>query len=238
MLIAKIRYFFRFLQVIFYNWKYLYLLKKKGEETAKKYMWTIAKKHINDALKIVNAKVTIEGKENIVDSANLMVGNHQSLFDPLYLIAGMEKNVMPIAKKELEKLPVISTAMKNLDLLFIDRDNAREGLKIINQAAEFLKEGKNILIFPEGTRSKDGEVHEFKKGSFKAAQKADSYIQPFVIEHSSLYNGELESIKLNQDVLIRFLKPFKFSDLSKDEIKNIDEYTKNIIETELKKIRQ
>lgn len=215
------------------------MLLKRDPKRAEEYIWSKAKKHINDALKIVNADITFENEDLFLrEGGVLLVGNHQSLFDPLYLIAKMSRNIIPVAKIELKKLPIISTTMEKIGSLFMDRENPREGLKVINAAADYLKEGKAVLIFPEGTRSKNGKLLDFHKGSFKAAQKSDAYIQPFVIEHSDLYKGELKPIKLNQNVLIRFLKPFKYSDLTKEEIKNIDEYVKNIIEKELKNIRQ
>ena len=67
----------------------------------------------------------------------------------------------------------------------IDRDNIREGMKAINQAVNNIKDGYNFTIFPEGTRSKDGKIHEFKRGSIKIASKSKAPIIPVAIKGTS-----------------------------------------------------
>lgn len=235
---AFIRYGFRYIELFFYRVMYSIIKMTKGEKVAEDYLYKKSLKHLRDTLRIINANIRVEGIENVPNESVLMAGNHQSLFDPVYVMVQFPKRrIVPIAKLEIQKIPLIANVMKKIKVLFLDRTDAREGLKVINTAADYLKENMDILIFPEGTRSKDGNLLEFKKGSFKAAQKADKFILPFVINHSTLYEGEKKPIKLNQDIILKFLKPFKISELSLEDKKNVDVYIRNLIEEELKKIR-
>lgn len=108
------------------------------------------------------------------DSGFLIVANHQSMFDPLSMIANFsEHNIIYISKPENFKIPLVGKIAAQAGYLSIDRDNNREAMKTILKAIDYLKRGVyNVAIFPEGTRSKDGKLLPFHAGSFKIAQKA------------------------------------------------------------------
>lgn len=135
-------------------------------------------------LKAAGAKVTVRGLENLPpdDIAVVYVGNHQGYFDiPLVLgYLGGAKGL--VAKKEIQKLPLIRSWMTELGCVFIDRDNPRASMNALNKAAEHVQAGYPMVVFPEGTRSKTGDMGEFKAGAFKVAQKNSVPVIPFFIE--------------------------------------------------------
>jgi 1-acyl-sn-glycerol-3-phosphate acyltransferase len=111
-----------------------------------------------------------------------MYPNHQGLFD---VMGWVHLNATPFAvviKKEAYNVFMLRQIIQTMGGLFMDREDPREGLKVINEVAEQVKAGRNYLIFPEGTRSKMGnKMGEFKGGSFKAATKAKCPIVPMAI---------------------------------------------------------
>lgn len=135
------------------------------------------------SLKISGAKLEIKGLDNIPKNQGILyVGNHKSMFDILLMMKLIKTPLIFIGKKSVAKWPVISWWMKAQKTLFIDRDNLRDGLKVIKEGIELLKNGYSIVIFPEGTRSKTKEMLPFKKGSFKLATKSGAAVIPFAIK--------------------------------------------------------
>ena len=120
-------------------------------------------------------KVHITGEENLPKSGRfLYVSNHRSGFDPLVVISKLKDyNISFISKPENMKLPVFGRLAYGAGYLAIDRENNRNALETIVQATEYLKNGIcSIGLYPEGTRSRTGELLPFKRGCFKIAQRA------------------------------------------------------------------
>ena len=117
----------------------------------------------------------ISGREKMPDGPFLFICNHRSMFDPLVVMAWMgEYNISFVSKPSNLRIPIAGITARHVGFLAIDRENNREALKTILQAADYLKRGVcNIGIYPEGTRSHTGELLPFHKGSFKAAQRAN-----------------------------------------------------------------
>lgn len=129
-----------------------------------------------------NSDVDVTGKEKLPDGPVLVVANHQGLFDILALLGHLGKPIGFIAKKEIKKLPVVSSWMELLHCVFIDRGDRRQSIKAINQGIANLKEGHSIVIFPEGTRGKGNKLNTFKSGSLRLATKANVPIVPVAID--------------------------------------------------------
>jgi len=122
-------------------------------------------------------KVEIRGMEKLPrDSRFLLVCNHRSGFDPIVLMDRLRSYQLScIAKPSVMNLPVIGKVAYGIGCLGIDRDNDRNALKTILTAANYLKKDVcNICIFPEGTRSRTGNMIPFQAGSFKIAQRANA----------------------------------------------------------------
>ena len=104
--------------------------------------------------------------------------NHQSALDIYALLFSLPLSFKWIAKRQLFMIPFIGWAMKRAGYISLDRENPREALKAMGDAARKIREGLNIIIFPEGTRSKDGVLLPFKKGGFSLALRAGVPIMP------------------------------------------------------------
>ena len=98
-------------------------------------------------LKMTGVKVTVIGEENIPDEPVLYVGNHRSFFDILLTYSRCKRLTGYIAKKEMEKVPLLSIWMRFVYCLLLDRENPKEGLKTILKAIEYIKKGISICIF-------------------------------------------------------------------------------------------
>ena len=138
---------------------------------------------------ITGAKVTVIGEENVPkDTPVLYIGNHRSYFDILLTYSRCPIRTGYIAKKEMEKIPLLSNWMRYLHCLFLDRKDIKQGLKTILAAVDKVKSGISICIFPEGTRNKNEDeldMLSFHEGSFKIAAKAKCPIIPMAISNSA-----------------------------------------------------
>lgn len=154
-------------------------------------------------------KYEVDGMEKIKPDTNyVFMGNHQSYVDIFSMLALIDKNFVFMAKRELFKIPVFGFAIKHMGLVPIDRGESRESLKSLFEAAKMIQNGYSVLLFPEGTRSDDGNMLPFKRGAFTLAARTGQDIVPFVIEGSGRVlkkNGFI--INPFKTVRIRFLDP-------------------------------
>lgn len=188
---------------------------------------------------ICGTKVTVLGEENVPkDKAVLYVGNHRSYFDILITYARCPGLTGYIAKKDLEKVPLLCTWMRRLHCLFIDRENVKEALKTILAGIENVKNGISMCIFPEGTRNKNTDgMLPFKEGSFKIAEKSGCPIIPMAITNSAdVLEAHMPRVK-KAHVILEYGKPIYPDALEKEDKKKIGVYCQNIIAEMLEKNR-
>lgn len=192
------------------------------------------KKAFRTILRIAGVKIEVSGLDNIPDEACLYVGNHNSYFDILVTETVIPSGTGFVSKDSLQKIPGLSSWMNLIHCLFLNRTDVREGLKMILTGADYLKEGYSMFIFPEGTRSRDGHIGEFKGGSLKMAQKAGAPIVPVAISGSSKIFEKNEGLRVTPGhVKVSFGTPFKFSDLTKEQKKTISDHTRAAIQVML-----
>ncbi len=214
--------------------KYWFVSMIKGEEAAIEYAFKTTKRWGNFTTKIVGMDIEVRGEENIPNEAVVFMGNHSSILDIALLLDVLKRDVGFIAKKEMKKVPVFSFWITKNKSLFLDRDDPREGVKIINKGVEQLKEGISMVIFPEGTRGNGGEPAEFKKGSMKLATKAKSPIVPFSI--SGTYESFEKTRRFTPNkVIITFAKPIYTDKITREELKDLNSIVRDIVVEELKK---
>lgn len=180
-------------------------------------------------------KVTVLGKENLPskDEAVLYVCNHLSIFDIIVTYTLCPGLTGYISKNSIEKVPLLSLWMKRLYCLFLDRDDVKQGLKVILTAIDQVKSGISICIFPEGTRNTDSAHPEnllpFKDGSFKIAQKTGCKIVPIAIKGTAeIFENQLPWIK-SHPVTVQYGAPIDISTLDKEESKHLGAYAQNIV---------
>lgn len=131
------------------------------------------------------ARLTVEGTEHVDPTRpTLYVSNHQSTIDIPVLFRAVDANLRFIAKQELKWVPVLGWYMWVARYVFVDRGNSRKAIAALGAAARRIREGTNLIVFPEGTRSPDLRVLPFKKGAFRLAIEAGAAVCPVTIEGS------------------------------------------------------
>ena len=141
--------------------------------------------------------VEIKGAENLFqDSPQILASNHRGAFDILALQGFIPIQFRWVAKKSLFKIPIIGWSMSLAGYVSIDREKAGSAYKSIERAAEKVKKGASVLIFPEGTRSSAGSLLPFKRGGFLLAIKSGVPIVPVSIRGT-------ENLMKKESILIR-----------------------------------
>lgn len=175
-------------------------------------------------LRLAGVKVSVEGKQNIpTNQAVVFVANHRSYYDIPLMLTSLDKPHPLVAKKEIDKIPLVRGWMRLLRCVFLDRENPRQGMQAMNQAMENIKNGYSVTIFPEGTRSKGSEVDlgEFKAGAFRIATKTKAPIVPVAIHASRDIMENNGGWMKPTKVKICILPAISTQGLGKEEIKQL-----------------
>ena len=168
-----------------------------------------------------NVTIDAYGVENIPDENGFMFfPNHQGLYDVLAILDVCPKPFSVVAKKEIANIQFLKQVFACMKAYMIDRDDIKQSLQVIINVTNEVKKGRNYLIFPEGTRSKNGnELLEFKGGSFKAGTKAKCPIIPVaLIDSFKPFDTNTTS---QVTVQVHFLKPLYYEDYKDMNTKEI-----------------
>lgn len=171
-----------------------------------------------------NVTIDAYGLDNIPKEGGcILYPNHQGMYDTLAIMAVCPRPFSVVAKKELANIQFLKQVFACVKAYAIDREDVRQGLKVIMNVANDVKNGKMFIIFPEGTRSKNGnQVGEFKGGSFKAATKAKCPIVPVALI-DSFKPFDTNSIK-PVTVQVHFMEPLfyeEYKDMKTTEIAEV-----------------
>lgn len=148
-------------------------------------------------IRIVFCPVYVYGREKIQDKPGIIISNHQSLFDILAGLGFYPVDFLFLAKKEVFQIPLVGTAMRKLGYISVNRSNARQASRSLEIVEEQVRQNNRVLIYPEGTRSKDArKLLPFKAGAFQVAAKGKFPIFPIV-----LY-GTQETRPMHSNVLL------------------------------------
>jgi 1-acyl-sn-glycerol-3-phosphate acyltransferase len=128
--------------------------------------------------KIAGEKVTVEGRENIPPGVCLFAANHTSNADAPAIIGAIPRRIAILGRKSLFDIPIVGSAFRLAKFVPVDRENRDAALASVKQAVEHIREGFSFLVYPEGTRSPDGRLRRFKKGSFAIAIEAGIPVVP------------------------------------------------------------
>lgn len=173
-------------------------------------------------LRSAGARIHVSGIEHLTPGqAYVFIANHQSTLDPPLLFAYLRWNVGALAKKELSRIPILGQGMSLGHVIPIDRGNHEKALASTRLGAQTLKAGHSLMAFPEGTRTVDGKVKEFKKGVFFMAIEAAVPIAPVVINDTRLVMRKGAQSAIPGDVFVEVLPPIPTSDYSRAEIADL-----------------
>lgn len=214
-------------------WKYSSYVDNYTDEERNKFLKYIV--HI--ANKGGNVKIKSYGVENIPNENGFMLfPNHQGMYDVLALLDVCPKPLSVVAKKEVARIPLLKQLFKVMNVIFMDREDVRQSMQVIIEVSKQVAQGRNYIIFPEGTRSKNGnKVGEFKGGSFKAATKAKCPIVPVALIDSfkPFDTGSTKPIT----VQVHFLKPLLYEEYKDMKTNDIAEEVKRRIVEVIEKNR-
>jgi len=156
-----------------------------GDKNGRRVHFSCAVPWARVILRVCGIDVNVKGLENVDPNApRIYMTNHQSFFDIFALLACLPVDFKFILKQELMKIPFLGPAMKKAGYIGIERNDPRKAIESMKQAADRIKNGASVLIFPEGTRSPDGRLQAFKKGGFSLAVKSGCDIVPIGIRDS------------------------------------------------------
>lgn len=184
-----------------------------------------------DLMKCTGARIVYHGLENLPEENGvLFVGNHQSYFDIPILLSVMESPTAFVAKESLGKIPALRLWLKMIGSVYINRSDMRQSMQAILAAGEKLKQGLNIAIFPEGTRSRSDEHGEFKKGSLKPATMAGCPVVPYFIDGSHRIFESNKGVRIAPaEVHVYIGKPIPVANLSRGEQKALADSIQDIV---------
>ena len=163
----------------------LFINPKKNYTNDSKLFRTILNAVSVIALKIMRVKIQVSGAEKLPHGQKLLfVGNHRSNFDPIITWYSLRDwKIAYISKASNFKIPIFGRIIRRCCFMAIDRESPRKAINTINQASELLKAQEvSVGVYPEGTRSKNGELLPFHNGVLRIAQKANASIAVVVLK--------------------------------------------------------
>ena len=168
--------------------------------------------------------------ENIEPNRSyIYMSNHQSNFDIPVLLACLPVQFRWLAKAELFKIPIFGRAMRGAGYVKIDRFNRVSAFESINEAAGKIRNGVSVMIFPEGTRSRDGKIRSFKKGGFVMAVNCGVPIVPVILQGTWPIMAK-SSLRINTgDVALHIEKPIDTSGYTRDTKNDLIESVRAVI---------
>jgi 1-acyl-sn-glycerol-3-phosphate acyltransferase len=150
-----------------------------GEDRAHRYLIHWARISIG----LARLRVTVAGLERLdLGRTYVFMPNHASFLDILLVLASVPHNFRFLVKEEFFSIPFLGLTVRSSGQIPLDRKNPRKGLQSIRHGAELLKKGVSIVVFPEGTRSRDGKVGEFKTTLFVLPIRTKTPVVPVLIE--------------------------------------------------------
>ena len=187
------------------------------------------------SLQLAGGRITVEGAENIPDdSAVIFMANHASNFDITSIYAALPVQFRWLAKKELFDVPIFGTCLKRSGYIPVERSDSRKSLIALKAAAQRVKSGTSIIVFPEGTRSPDGNLLPFKGGGFILAVQSGVPVVPVAIIGTRCINPKGSLTVRSAEVLIRILPPIETAGMKSADRDQLSEDVRQAIGSALR----
>lgn len=213
----------------------LCIYARKNDKHTEKERYALLKKIVINANRGGKVIIQSHGTNNLPEKDGfIMYPNHQGLYDVLAFIESCEHPFSVVMKKEVKDIPFLKQVFAIMRAKAIDRENIRQGMKVILDVAKEVEEGRNYIIFPEGTRSKEeNKVQRFKGGSFKAAMRAKCPIVPVAIIDAFKPFDSHSTKKVT--VQIHYMEPLYYEQYKDMKSVEIAAYVENEIQEEINK---
>ena len=170
----------------------------------------------NSILWVSRARVTVTGVEKLSPGRSyIYMPNHQSNADIPLLLGRLPVQFRWLAKAELFKIPIFGRAMRGVGYISIDRSNRKSAFESLARAARTIRNGTSVLIFPEGTRSRDGQLLPFKKGGFVLAVDSGVPIVPVIIRGTRDIVPKGHLMIRSAPVTMQILEPVETADYTR-----------------------
>jgi 1-acyl-sn-glycerol-3-phosphate acyltransferase len=168
-------------------------------------------------VRAVGVKVLVKGTERIPPGTCLFVANHTSSADAPAVVGAIPRRIAILLKQSLFQVPIAGQAFQLAHFIPVDRSKHDAAIASIEKAIEAMKAGQSFLIYPEGTRSPDGRLQEFKKGAAVMAIKAGVPIVPVVCSGAHRVM-EKRSLTIHPgEILVEFLNPIDTAQFAFDD---------------------
>lgn len=189
------------------------------------------------ALFLLGVKIKVKGREHIEKNKNyIYMPNHLSFLDGPILVMLIPQIVRVIVKKEVFRIPVLNYAMRRAEFISVDREGKEAGKQSIEKAVELIKQKKySFLVFPEGTRSRSGELQEFRRGGFFLAVDSHTPILPAVIKGSHKLMPKHSFFVKRGKVEVIFLPAVSMNDYNRENMFELMDRVRRTISQELEK---
>jgi 1-acyl-sn-glycerol-3-phosphate acyltransferase len=168
-------------------------------------------------VRAVGVKVRVAGTERIPPGVCLFVANHTSAADAPAVVGAIPRRIAILLKESLFKWPIVGQAFLSARFIPVNRNARESALVSVEKAIDSLKAGQSFLIYPEGTRSPDGRLQEFKKGAVVMAIKAGVAIVPVACSGAHRVMEKRSLVIHPGEILVEFLEPIDAAAYSFDE---------------------
>ncbi|MGH9757852.1 MAG: lysophospholipid acyltransferase family protein, partial [Candidatus Acidiferrales bacterium] len=142
------------------------------------FMYRVVMKALRGVNRVAGVRVRVAGVENIPPGVCIFAANHVSNVDPTALVPAIPRRVSLLAKKEIFRIPILATTLRLAQFIPVNREDREAAAASVDLAVKYLREGHSFLVYPEGTRSRDGRLKPFKKGTFVMAIQAGVPVVP------------------------------------------------------------
>ncbi len=212
---------------------WIFQKKDKYAPTSRAGVWGIQTMAKGFAL-LAGCRYTIEGRENLPEGPAIFVSNHQGNFDAILTMFALGDPKVTMTKKEARVIPIANIWMAIIRVIYVDRANAKKALAAMKESEEYVRHGRSIHYFAEGTRSRGPNMGPFKGGAFKTAVATGTQIVPVVIDGTyKLY--EQQGYLKSADVTLHILPPVPVS--TEDVPREVSAKVQAQIQAELDRIR-
>jgi len=168
-------------------------------------------------VRAVGVKIRVKGLEQVPQGVCLFVANHTSSADAPAIVGAIPRRVAILLKESLFKWPIVGQAFRSAHFIPVNRNSRDSAIVSVEKATEAMKAGQSFLIYPEGTRSPDGRLQEFKKGAVVMAIKAGVPIVPIACSGAHRVMWKRSLVIHPGEILVEFLAPIESSRYAFDE---------------------